>query len=386
LEVDSQGRPVFGWADRSAIHLMRLRRDGGVDLTFGTQGTVTLPCQCTYGGVGDIAFGGAGEIYVEGVQEDSGPPSYGSALFVVRLLPNGEPDSSFSTTFATFPPSFPETSALLSDGTVVTARVRCCGSEGEVIVARIGPDGRVDRRPGDSIFDFLTESGVSPGSWPSSFVAVLPRSSGKVDLVGDTREGHGFVIRLQPDGLLDPSFGHGGFRQLPWGVGAATLDGNGRLLTLGGSAEFGAPAVHRLLANGARDRTFGAGGGVSVPAPELAIGTQIVASSNRPLVLGFELVECRGLCATSPFLVRLKGGNSGAQCFGRHATTVGTRRSEVVVGTSHRDVIAAGAGNDVVRGRGGNDLICGSRGNDRLIGGSGKDRFLGGAGRNQIRQ
>ncbi|MGH2569287.1 MAG: hypothetical protein ACRDGA_13195, partial [Bacteroidota bacterium] len=69
------------------------------------------------------------------------------------------------------------------------------------------------------------------------------------------------------------------------------------------------------------------------------------------------------------------------QCFGVHATIVGTDGRDRLTGTQGRDVIVGLGGNDIINGRSGKDLICGGKGKDKLHGGKGKDKLDGGTGR-----
>ena len=85
------------------------------------------------------------------------------------------------------------------------------------------------------------------------------------------------------------------------------------------------------------------------------------------------------------------------ECFGRHATIVGTGDHDELVGTNGDDVIVALAGRDAIDARGGDDLICagagldgywklvrGGGGHDRISGGGGRDEILGGPGRDTL--
>ena len=65
-------------------------------------------------------------------------------------------------------------------------------------------------------------------------------------------------------------------------------------------------------------------------------------------------------------------------CFGREATIIGDRGSDVLHGTSDRDVIVSKGGDDVIRAGGGRDLICAGGGEDRIFGERGDDRIKGG--------
>jgi len=71
-------------------------------------------------------------------------------------------------------------------------------------------------------------------------------------------------------------------------------------------------------------------------------------------------------------------------CGGQVATTVGTRKPDLLYGTNGPDVIAGLGGDDVIIGRGGNDLICGGAGADRLVGKKGLDRLFGNAGPDRL--
>jgi len=69
------------------------------------------------------------------------------------------------------------------------------------------------------------------------------------------------------------------------------------------------------------------------------------------------------------------------QCFGAHATIVGTNGRDRLNGTTGNDIIVGLGGNDIINGLGGKDLICGGEGRDKLNGGKGRDRLDGNGGR-----
>jgi hypothetical protein len=72
------------------------------------------------------------------------------------------------------------------------------------------------------------------------------------------------------------------------------------------------------------------------------------------------------------------------RCFGKRATSCGTRGRDRLRGTAGRDVMVGLQGNDTIKGLDGNDLICGDSGKDTLVGGRGKDRLDGGAGKDTL--
>lgn len=66
------------------------------------------------------------------------------------------------------------------------------------------------------------------------------------------------------------------------------------------------------------------------------------------------------------------------ECFGHHATIVGTGKDNTILGTASNDVIVGMGGDDALNGLGGNDFICGGDGEDFLLGGAGDDHIDGG--------
>ena len=76
--------------------------------------------------------------------------------------------------------------------------------------------------------------------------------------------GGGAVVRLLSSGALDAGFGSGGVVRVPGSVTALTTQPDGKV-AVGGMVNGGRNndfALHRLLANGALDQSFGVGGGV----------------------------------------------------------------------------------------------------------------------------
>ncbi len=81
---------------------------------------------------------------------------------------------------------------------------------------------------------------------------------------GETRV-PGAIVRLRPDGELDPTFGDaGGIVGVPIAVRDVKDDTFGRLLVTG-SAEGGRVGVQRYATNGTLDRSFGSGGTELLP-------------------------------------------------------------------------------------------------------------------------
>jgi uncharacterized delta-60 repeat protein len=146
------------------------------------------------------------------------------------------------------------------------------------IVLRYDPDGaldsgfaaagRFDLNLPDSVFSRLNEVAVAPDG---SVVAVGYAYSGL-----NRKYSYGpcegclqaVVVKLTPDGALDPSFGEGGIVRLGGAGGVPAMEamdlailGDGRMLVSGATeGEFPSFVLARLTPNGVFDPTFGQGG------------------------------------------------------------------------------------------------------------------------------
>jgi uncharacterized delta-60 repeat protein len=305
----------------------------------------------------------------------------GTSAFVVRYLVDGAFDPGFGTGGEARPLVGTQTKPaglfVGADGSVTIPMPLCCigGTPlyGEGFsVARLTAGGQPD--PSLALDGSLFVP--TPGA-EGSVEAATPTSEGGLFISYEASTPTvltvGNVIKLAPNGALDPSFGNGGGLRLFYRVGAVSpsdlaVDGRGRLVGVGWNGRI---AVFRMRPDGSRDRTFNGGERVLVPyggggATEYMVGIQ---SSGRIIALGDS-----GLGAFKRIgLIGLRGGEDRNRCLGKSATIVGTRGRDRLTGTSHRDVIAALGGADEVRGLAGPDLICGGRGRDKLFGGAGRD-------------
>jgi len=90
------------------------------------------------------------------------------------------------------------------------------------------------------------------------------------------------------------------------------------------------------------------------------------------ILLAASLVAAGGVLFT--------GGSAtgtGATCFGRPATIVGTFGNDVIHGTSGDDVIVSLSGEDTIFAAAGDDLVCAGTGEDAVVGGHGNDTIAG---------
>jgi uncharacterized delta-60 repeat protein len=133
----------------------------------------------------------------------------------------------------------------------------------DAVVIRLRPDGTTDPSFG--------EGGIArvDGAGRQSADALARQADGKVLVAGALGPaGEGGILRLQPDGSVDRTFGqsrHVATRQLV--TTDMVVQPDGRIVTIGGvlySPEAGeGMVISRFLPDGSRDQSFGGGGATS---------------------------------------------------------------------------------------------------------------------------
>jgi len=222
------------------------------------------------------------------------------------------------------------------------------------------PDDRIDVAGGSNSGDFtltrltrdgLPDASLNGGSTVSADFggddaaeAIVRLSNGKLVLAGATGNEFG-LVRYQPGGTIDATFGSGGKRTVSFPAGAAIADAmavqrDGKLVLVGSAGNSG--AIVRVLGDSASEGGGPGGGGPG-------------------------------------------GGKSKVvRCGGKRATIVGTNKRNRLKGTKRADVIVGLGGNDTISGLGGNDIVCGGGGNDTIAGGPGNDRLYGELGNDNL--
>jgi uncharacterized delta-60 repeat protein len=197
--------------------LARYNPDGTLDTTFSFDGKVATD----FAGGTDEAFGVAiqadGKIVVAGIA--GSPTTVNTDFALARYNPDGTLDQTFGT-----------------DGKVTTD---FAGEPDEAFGVAIQADGKIVVA-GQALF-------------------LDPSGTGAVD--GDFG-----LVRYNPDGSLDRSFGTGGRVTTDFGSAldtalAVTIQADGKIVAVGGDG--GDFALARYNADGSLDRTFGAGGKVT---------------------------------------------------------------------------------------------------------------------------
>ncbi len=282
------------------VALSRYLEDGSLDPSFGGDGTVTTDLVA---GARDLLVQPDGRIVAVGAAED--------AMGAVRYLPDGTLDPSFgggdglaNLERVGYDCRSADAVARQPDGKLVLVGTIGCGGEAgdtQLAVVRLNADGSLDRsfdRDGTRIPGF--------GGSCTYGTAVALRPDGKILAAGHDggcyeERGPFRVIRLNPDGTTDRSFGRRGRQRVDfpgrqaW-VDDLFVDARGRTLVVGSAGrEFGTGpyrvthALARLTPGGAVDRSFGRGGTTLAPRGRPAhtwISAGVLLADGRIAVVG----------------------------------------------------------------------------------------------------
>lgn len=228
IATQSDGKVVLAGTvhlpDESRFGLARYNSDGSLDLSFGSAGKVVTDFSRGSDEIDAIVIQSDGKIIVAGSTRPLYAQFEDHDLAVARYNPNGTLDTSFANGG-----KFTYAFGIYSDG----ASALAIQSDGKIVV---GGSTQVQR-------------------W---------------DGTASTANQHDFaLLRLNPNGSLDNSFGNSGqvttplssygiFRQS--GIRALLIQGDGKLVAAGSNGEF---ALARYNTNGSLDSTFGSGGTVT---------------------------------------------------------------------------------------------------------------------------
>jgi uncharacterized delta-60 repeat protein len=366
--------------------------DGSPDHTFDGDGVKVIDLRPGNEIASSVALQADGKILVGGTLGDPDPNVIDSVGTVVRLTPQGafDPDFGVPPRVLDFPGVLEDVSrlAVQPDGRILAAASNSTSVFGaiRVHVARLTAAGDPDQTFGPGGRRTLEEL-----ARPLAGLELLP--DGRMLVATDQQ-----VARVLSNGLVDPAFGDAGV--VPAGevrVSDTALQSNGKLLLIGDDGNGVNMRVVRLQPGGTPDTTFGSGGRANIDLGSLeSARAGAVQADGRILAAGRQddaiaIVRLEGDppdAGGGPGGARGRiagGGGVVPRCGGKAATIVGTARRDVLRGTPKADVIVVLGGGDVVRAGGGRDVVCGGGGADRLSGGAGADRLLGGPGNDRLR-
>lgn len=222
----------------------RTLRPGALDPGFGQRGVVSTDVPGPRDdAAADVVVQPDGKFLVAGASEGA----YTSAIAVARFDTSGRPDPSFGTGGVVVVPaartSLATSLALMSDGRIVVGgfssdrRSLDEPPNNRPVLVRLEPDGALDPTFGDRGV-LLLELGPIRSGWVE---AVVAREDGAIVIAGPGSDGKGagaYAARIHSDGRLDRSFGDGGVTVIPKQLDfdepdAAAIARDGAILILG---------------------------------------------------------------------------------------------------------------------------------------------------------
>ncbi|HRI22750.1 MAG TPA: T9SS type A sorting domain-containing protein, partial [Panacibacter sp.] len=252
-----------------AVGLARYKTDGSLDSSFGINGLVITSSIASKVYTTDMVLQNDGKILVTGYKHND--ENDNSTLFIVRYLPDGSLDESFSedgivlSVFATGiePPSI----AWQPDGKILIAADNPFADR--FTIARYLSDGNLDPAfgtAGITIFNFPDITG-------SDLYDIALQQDGKIVAVGDTYQltdgdPDMTVARFDTNGVIDNTFGNGkGFVVTEFGsdfseAHSVAIQADGKIVVSGQSYNDRSNPIHfyyalaRYLSNGGLDSTF----------------------------------------------------------------------------------------------------------------------------------
>lgn len=265
-----------------------------VDRSFGKEGTVSLDSSSVhFATADDMAVGPGGEVYaLRTVQRCPAFTSCAIEHVVSRTKPNGTLDGGFGggSVFVSTDGSLYTDDASLAvdpDNRVVVAAT----DEGDLVLARLNPDGSPDR-----LFGIAGIARFDLGA-PVNRAHVAVQADGRIVVAADPVSGYGgdavIVARYTAQGVSDPGFNGGApfVTSLGSGLGGFALTVGGGVRLAGPrccSAEARATHVTGLDAAGQLDSSFGRGGEVFVDdvTDGIGVGAVIVLPKGKIYVVG----------------------------------------------------------------------------------------------------
>ena len=260
VTIQKDGKIVAaGWTFDGATSnfaLTRYRRNGSLDPTFGNGGRASVPSGIAVA----LAVQPDGKILAGGGRDRD--------FAVVRYRHDGTLDPGFGaggivSTPVALSSSHINALTVQSDGKIVAAGSASGHEVSEMAFARYNPDGSLDTSFGSGGTATMLYQALS-----DNFAAAV-RMQGKRILAAGAFGSYVALLRLRPNGSLDPSFGErsDGTTLNPQGAWATSLavQSDGRIVLAGGRVE-GAKlnfAVARYSREGYLDSSFGPDGWVT---------------------------------------------------------------------------------------------------------------------------
>jgi uncharacterized delta-60 repeat protein len=268
---------------------LRLNVDGSLDTSFNGTGVAPTPAVEGPHIAHSLALQPDGKVIVSG-EWDRG------MIALIKYNPDGTYDNGFGNAgfmyFTYYTNSFSSNELLLQpDGKmVVAANVNPAPSNTEnfdLILFRFNPDGSVD-----NTFNGTGSLRTAIGKGNDFVTAALLQPDGKIVLTGDVEQpvlGRDFaLVRYEPNGTIDQSFGSGGkvISDVGFGAGYANdmvIQSDGKIVVVGGNGSF---AIARYKTDGTPDPAFNGTGTARAFAPDSEARAAAVQADGKILAAG----------------------------------------------------------------------------------------------------
>jgi uncharacterized delta-60 repeat protein len=342
-----------------ALPLVAGAAAGDLDPTFGSGGKVFTDFGSTRDSAGrTVAIQGDGKIVVAGFSHLRGGDEEDFAL--ARYNRDGSLDQSFGlggkvlTDFGVGTSQQAHALAIEPDGKIVAAGWSFVSGSFHFALARYNRDGSLDQSFGSG-GKVLTDIGPFGGT--AQALAIEP--NGKIVAAGDNSSGF-VLVRYNPDGGLDSTFGSGGKVFTDLGFGSRTwsvaIERNGKIVAAGQGITGGGcfdPACFdfglvRYNRDGSLDQSFGLGGKVFTD-----FGESFDQALDMTIGPGGKIVAAGGRSASGSddfALARYKRDGSLDQSFGSGGKVLtdfasgSDDQAWAIARTAHGKLIAAGIG------------------------------------------
>jgi uncharacterized delta-60 repeat protein len=305
--TNSQG----SWDQDMAV--VRYNLDGSLDTTFGGSGQVITSVGASSDGAGDVIVQPDGKVVVAGW---TGGRSSNFAL--VRYNADGSLDTSFGgtkakgvvTTDINNSLDFGWTLALQADGKLVVAGTTIAknGTTTDLALVRYNADGSLDTSfgTGGKVTRHFTaplaanvhggiDLAIDPSTNPPD------SNAGKIVVAAQLTQGPMVVVRLNPNGSPDTSFGSNGAGYVSissWtslAAGAVAIQADDRIVVAGiapGTPSTGSDiGLARFNTNGTPDATFGSGGIVVGPLPNNERARSLTLQPDGKIVVAGDTLD-----------------------------------------------------------------------------------------------
>jgi len=272
------------WADGTAYNIMLIRynSNGTLDTTFNSTGFVTRNINGeSYDYAGDIAVLPDGKIVLVG---NTNPSIFAEGdILLMRFNANGTLDTTFDgdgiLTITTTAGGAAGQIIILSDGKYLVTGYRNDGVKPNFLLMRLNPDGTFD-----TSFGTGGSTTTSVSSDPNYISSTDRQSDGKIVVVGSD-----YIARYSADGILDTSFGTGGKTRVP-----SVYETNFVKVTTDDKIMVSSRGVYRFTRNGVLDTHFSNGGARGMGIVNLTcFSSTIDVQTDGKLLVG-------GQCGGSP--------------------------------------------------------------------------------------